>query len=52
MMIFVGIDWAEAHHDVCVLDACGVVLATCHPWWSSPTKQSPGTRTSSMKMKL
>jgi transposase len=29
MMIFVGIDWAEAHHDVCVLDADGVVLATC-----------------------
>jgi len=28
MMIFVGIDWAEAHHDVCVLDAEGEVLAT------------------------
>ena len=27
-MIFVGIDWAEAHHDVCVLDAAGEVLAT------------------------
>jgi transposase len=27
-MIFVGIDWAEAHHDVCVLDAGGGVLAT------------------------
>jgi transposase len=26
-MIFVGIDWAEAHHDVCVLDATGEVLA-------------------------
>ena len=26
-MIFVGIDWAEAHHDVCVLDADGEVLA-------------------------
>ena len=28
MTIFVGIDWAEAHHDVCVLDAEGRVLAT------------------------
>ena len=28
MMIFVGIDWAEAHHDVCVLDKAGEVLAT------------------------
>jgi transposase len=27
-MIFVGIDWAEAHHDVCVLGADGEVLAT------------------------
>lgn len=26
-MIFVGIDWAEAHHDVCVLDHEGRVLA-------------------------
>ena len=26
-MIFVGIDWAEAHHDVCVLDPEGEVLA-------------------------
>jgi transposase len=26
-MIYVGIDWAEAHHDVCVLDAAGVRLA-------------------------
>lgn len=26
-MIFVGIDWAEAHHDVCVLDEQGRVLA-------------------------
>ena len=25
--IFVGIDWAEAHHDVCVLDSAGEVLA-------------------------
>ena len=27
-MIFVGIDWAEAHHDVCLLDREGEVLAT------------------------
>jgi hypothetical protein len=27
-MIFVGIDWAEAHHDVCVLDREGQVLAS------------------------
>src|ERR1035437_890577 len=25
-MIFVGVDWAEAHHDVCVLDSEGGVL--------------------------
>ena len=25
-MIYVGIDWAEAHHDVCVLDDAGEVL--------------------------
>jgi len=27
-MIFVGIDWAEADHDVCLLDREGTVLAT------------------------
>ena len=26
-MIFVGVDWAEVHHDVCVMDADGNVLA-------------------------
>jgi hypothetical protein len=26
-MIYVGIDWAEAHHDVCVLDPDGERLA-------------------------
>ncbi len=26
-MIFVGIDWAEAHHDVCLVDDVGQVLA-------------------------
>jgi transposase len=26
-VIFVGIDWAEAHHDVCVVDEAGTVLA-------------------------
>ena len=26
-MVFVGVDWAEAHHDVCVLDDEGRVLA-------------------------
>ncbi len=25
-MIFVGIDWAERHHDVCVIDADGQIL--------------------------
>ena len=25
-MVFVGIDWAEAHHDVCVVDEEGKVL--------------------------
>ena len=25
-MLFVGVDWAEAHHDVCVLDEEGAVL--------------------------
>lgn len=26
-MIFVGIDWAEAHHDACIVDERGEVLA-------------------------
>src|SRR6266702_2701386 len=26
-MVFVGIDWAEAHHDICVVDDDGQVLA-------------------------
>ena len=26
-MVFVGVDWAEAHHDVCVVDHEGAVLA-------------------------
>ena len=26
-MIFVGVDWAETHHDICVLDEAGDVLA-------------------------
>lgn len=26
-VVFVGIDWAEAHHDVCVLDEAGALLA-------------------------
>ena len=26
-MIFVGVDWAEAHHDICVLSEAGEVLA-------------------------
>ena len=26
-MIFVGVDWAESHHDICVLDEAGEVLA-------------------------
>ena len=26
-MVFVGIDWAEAHHDICVVDEEGHVLA-------------------------
>jgi transposase len=26
-VIFVGIDWAEAHHDVCLLDEVGAILA-------------------------
>ncbi len=25
-MIYVGIDWAEAHHDICVVDDAGAVL--------------------------
>lgn len=25
-MVFVGVDWAEAHHDVCVIDEAGSVL--------------------------
>ena len=26
-MLFVGVDWAEAHHDLCILDADGDLLA-------------------------
>jgi hypothetical protein len=26
-MIFVGVDWAEAHHDICVLDETGAVVS-------------------------
>lgn len=26
-MVFVGIDWAEAHHDICLVDEAGQVLA-------------------------
>ncbi len=26
-MLFIGVDWAEAHHDVCLLDEAGAVLA-------------------------
>jgi hypothetical protein len=26
-VIFVGVDWAEVHHDICVLDETGTVLA-------------------------
>ncbi len=26
-MIYVGVDWAEAHHDACVMDEAGTVLA-------------------------
>lgn len=26
-MVFLGIDWSEAHHDVCLLDETGTVLA-------------------------
>jgi hypothetical protein len=25
-MLFVGVDWAEAHHDVCAMDETGKVL--------------------------
>ena len=28
-MVFVGNDWAEDHHDVCVMDAEGTILAEC-----------------------
>ena len=27
MMIFVGVDWAETHHDICVINESGSVLA-------------------------
>ena len=26
-VLFVGVDWAEDHHDVCVMDQAGEVLA-------------------------
>ena len=27
-MLYVGVDWAEDHHDVCVMDSEGRVLGT------------------------
>ena len=30
-VIFVGVDWAEAHHEVCVLDQAGAVLGCRSP---------------------
>jgi transposase len=27
-MLFVGVDWGERHHDLCLLDEAGQVLAT------------------------
>ena len=27
-MIFVGVDWAEAHNDVAVMDEAGTILGT------------------------
>ena len=27
-MLFLGMDWGEAHHDLCLLDQDGSVLAT------------------------
>jgi hypothetical protein len=27
-VLFVGVDWAERHHDVCLLDDRGAVLAS------------------------
>ena len=38
-MIFVGVDWAEAHHDICVLDEAGDVLVTTIP--EIPHSRSP-----------
>jgi transposase len=26
-VLFVGVDWAEAHHDICIIDEAGSVLA-------------------------
>jgi hypothetical protein len=26
-MIFVGIDWGERHHDMCIVDLAGQILA-------------------------
>ena len=52
-MIFVGVDWAEAHNDVLVMDQAGAVLgrgrlgvgvaglAGCTAWWPSMPR-SPG----------
>ena len=44
-MLFLGIDWGEAHHDLCLLDQDGMVLGarriadglagvgSCARWW-------------------
>ena len=51
-MLFVGVDWGERHHDLCLLDQDGRVLATrripdglagvgeLQRWWPAvPTSQ-------------
>ena len=45
-VLFLGVDWGETHHDLCLLDQDGNVLtarrvgaATCRRgWWRSMTR--------------
>ena len=53
-MLFVGVDWSEAHHDVCLVDQHGRVLAryarnkrlanACQRWAFSAISSSPHAR--------
>jgi len=40
-VLFLGVDWGEAHHDLCLLDQDGSILAAR---WTSPLSQDTPLR--------